>query len=276
MKRWFRPDDYYEPRTRPWRAPTPGITPRFVIVESGQALQRLLSRDSEEVEVVSIADLDAAIREVSRVPSQALVVNDPHYEQVLAQHERFAALAYGTPVIGCWCPDAQAAAESLGLMRYLVKPVKRQDLLQALDDLQRPIQSILLADDDPEAIQLFGRMLSSAGKGYRVIRATTGRRTLSLLRRHHPDVLLLDLVMPDMDGYQVLHAKSLDPTIRDIPSLAISAQDPVRGPLASGLAATRGGGIYAQELIQGIGALSHVLAPPDQFRHREQLETRPD
>jgi CheY-like chemotaxis protein len=245
------------------------------VIEAEGTLKRLLGRASEELEIVSTTDLGTALGELSRVPAQALIVNDPQYEQLLAQHERLAGLPYGTPVIGCWCRDEKVAAEKLGVVRYLVKPVRRDVLLAALDELRQPLQTILLADDEPEAIQLFGRMLSSAGRGYHIIRATTGRRALGLLRRHHPDVLLIDLLMPDMDGYQVLHAKSLDPEIRDIPSIAISAQDPAHGPLTNGLAATKNGGIYTEELLHSILALSQVLAPPDRVAGATRLETPP-
>ena len=84
------------------------------------------------------------------------------------------------------------------------------------------LEQILVVDDQPEVLQLFARMLSTAREGYLVLRADNGQRALSLLRERQPDVMLLDLVMPGMDGFQLLKEKEQDASIRDIPVVIVS------------------------------------------------------
>jgi len=86
-----------------------------------------------------------------------------------------------------------------GTLHYLVKPVTREVLLATLEDLGEGVKNVLL-DDEREVLQLFSRMLSSTQHSYHVLRAKNGQQALSLLRQRRPDVMLLDLIMPGMDG----------------------------------------------------------------------------
>lgn len=277
MLRWFSPYHHHETRTRPSRAPRPTLVPRYIVVESGDTLQRLLKRYQDNSEIVLVRSLDEAVEEVSRLPAQALIINDLRFYQAPSQMSKLADLPYGTPIIACWLPGTKEAAEQLKLTRYLVKPVSREVLLSALDDLPRPVRTVLLVDDEPDALQLFARTLASADRGYRVLRASTGQRALSLLRERHPDVMLLDLIMPGMDGHMVLREQSLDPNIRNIPVVAITAQDPARGPIASDLLTiTRSGGLYLRDLLRAIGAISEALAPPDELAEPARSKTLAD
>jgi CheY-like chemotaxis protein len=135
---------------------------------------------------------------------------------------------------------------------------------------------VLLVDDQPEALQLFGRMLALAERGYRVLQATNGQRALALLRERQPDVVLLDLIMPGMDGFQVLRAKAQDPAIRDIPVIVISSRDPSGEPIVSDtLVVTRSGGLSARALLTCIQAVSGALAPVAPPDDREPPGTNP-
>jgi len=277
VARWFSPYHQYDPRARSAGAPPPRLTPRFVVVEPRDALQRLLGRYQDDSEVVVVRDLNEAVRELTRLPAQALIINDPTLQHPPSQLARVKALPYATPVIACWLPDEEEAAKRLGVVRYLVKPVSREMLLSALDNLGRPVDTVLLVDDQPEALQLFGRMLASAGRGYRVLRALNGQRALALLRERKPDVLLLDLIMPGMDGYTVLREKSQDPQLRDIPVVAISAKDPAQGPVASSfLTVARSGSLSSRDLLNCIQAISQVLAPPDRVDGQGRSGTSAD
>lgn len=80
---------------------------------------------------------------------------------------------------------------------------------------------ILCVEDDPDMIEYIRLILDRAG--YQVIGADGGIEGLEAMRRETPDLILLDLMMPDMDGAEVLLHKKQDPAIRDIPVIALTA-----------------------------------------------------
>ena len=249
--RWLSAEFASRQRVRNYKGPKPHPLPRLVVLEPGAVLQRLLGRYLEGTEIVTVHTFEQAVAELGRSPAQALIVNDP----VLGQEgsslvQQAKHLPFGTPAIACWIPGEEEAAARLGVKRYLLKPISRESLAAALDALGEGIQTILLADDQPEMLQLFGRMLNSAGRGYRVLRAANGQRALELLRERRPDVLVLDLIMPGIDGYTVLREKGADPQIADIPVIAVSALDPVRESIISNsLTLVRGGGLTFRDLL---------------------------
>jgi signal transduction histidine kinase/CheY-like chemotaxis protein len=265
VKRWFNPsDEYYEYRERPRRpsAPAPEVIPRFVLLEQEKTLQRLFSRYMNDVEIVSAVSIGGAIDELSRSPAQLLVVNASRVEETPAVMGQLADLPYGTPAVVCKVPGEEEAGRQLGVVRYLVKPITRSVLLSALEGLGEDVETILLVDDEPEVLQLFARMLSSAEKGYRVLRARSGQRALSLLRERRPDVVLLDLIMPGMDGFEFLSEKSQDASVRETPVITISSRDPSGEPIVSDtLTVTRSGGLSVPNLLACIRAVSDVLGP---------------
>ena len=83
-------------------------------------------------------------------------------------------------------------------------------MLDSLDRLGVSGKTILIVDDEPDALHLFWRILASARRGYRVLTAENGLRALDLLREQRPDAILLDLVMPDFDGFKLLEARNED------------------------------------------------------------------
>lgn len=85
--------------------------------------------------------------------------------------------------------------------------------------------SILLVDDLPENLQLLSELLTQLG--YNIRSVTSGRMALKTLSVKQPDLILLDIKMPDMDGYQVCTAIKADERLRDIPIIFISALDDV-------------------------------------------------
>ena len=82
---------------------------------------------------------------------------------------------------------------------------------------------ILCIEDDPDMIDYIKLILGNAG--YDVVGAEGGALGLDLMRRELPDLVLLDLMMPEMDGADVLLHKKQDDNIRDIPVIALTAMD---------------------------------------------------
>lgn len=281
---WLRADWEYEQRTRLPQVRPPAVRPRMVILERGNSLQRLLTRYFDQAEIVSTRSLEEA-RQALRVPAQALLINEEAVGEALQRLSAEGQLPEDTPVIICSTPGAHEAALALGAADYLVKPIPRDALQAAMNRLDVRGKTVLVVDDEPEAARLFRRMLNSFGRGYRVLTTSEGRQALQMLRDERPDVLLLDLVMPDMDGYQLLAEKELDPDIRDIPVIVISAQDPAgihaassdgqgrvaqggdapaasRPAVTSAIAITRAGGIAMPQLIACIKVFGGALPDP--------------
>ena len=263
--RWFGPYQAYEARDHVSHAPRLDLRQRLVIVEEGDSLRRILSRYDGDVELIAFRTVDQAAKELGRLPARALIVNGPQMD-LSALLMQLEDVPYGTPVISCHVPTLDEAAARLGVHGYVAKPVDRESLLEQLALLGPEIETIILVDDEPDLLQLYSRMISSAGRGYTVLRATTCQQALAMLRTRQPDLLLLDLLMPDQDGYQLLASKNAEPSIRDIPVLIVSGQDPDMGHSVSDmLAVTRNGRLSADDLLECIEAVTEVLAPPDRF-----------
>jgi len=258
--RWAFPYHQYEARLHEYRAPTPTVLPRFILLETGDTIRRLFTRYLSGLEIVPVQSVEEAVRELSRTPAQALVINAP--TESLNAMRPLLNLPYGTPIVTCWVPGNDDVAREMGVKRYLIKPVTREALLSALDDLGDDAKNVLLVDDAVEILQLFGRILASSERQYSVLRATDGQEALGLLRERHPDVMLLDLVMPGLDGFQVLKTKEQDPSIKDIPVIVVSATDPSGAPIATDkLTIARSGGLSAHEFLTCIQVVSEILAP---------------
>lgn len=87
--------------------------------------------------------------------------------------------------------------------------------------------AILMADDDKANREILARRLRR--QGHTVIEAETGLQALQLMRAHAPDLVLLDLIMPELDGYQILVKMKSDPALRHIPVIMISGLDQENG-----------------------------------------------
>ncbi|WP_299287151.1 pyridoxal-phosphate dependent enzyme, partial [Thermoflexus sp.] len=98
-----------------------------------------------------------------------------------------------------------------------------EGFLIALDQLDPRSRRVLIVDDDPDAVRLIRRILQSRGTFY-VEAVDRGDEALERIRRDPPDVILLDLMMPGMDGFAVLEALKADERLRRIPVLVITAR----------------------------------------------------
>ncbi len=250
----------YHLRTRPSSVQVPAVGQRFVLIDPEGPLQRLLKRYLPNVEVDAFVDPAEALAALQRSPAQALVINDASAQAAAAS---IGQLPYGTPAIACWLPGEQDTVRRLGVVAYLVKPVVQEQLLAAVGRLGTQIRTVLLVDDEEDELHLFARMLESEENRFSILQVTTGRRALSMLRQRRPDLLLLDLNMPDVNGFQVLEEKARDPQIAGIPVIVISSRDPTGEPVFSNtLTVTQSSGFSQRNLVDCIQALGAILAPP--------------
>ncbi len=262
VMRWFSPYSTYIERSHIPSLPATADRPRLIVVEEGKALSRLLARYLDNAELVPATSIEEALEAIAAFPAQALLVNEASVGESLERIENEIALPFGLPVFVCSLPGVGDAADSLGAVDYLIKPISRDDLLAALDRLGNEVNTILIVDDEPDVLRLFRRMLASAGRSYRVLRASSAGQARQIMADTKPDVVLSDLVMPEQDGYQLIAEMKADPTLRDIPIVVTSARDPSSQPTVSkSLAVLRGGGIAIPQLLTAISTLVSVLSP---------------
>ncbi len=116
---------------------------------------------------------------------------------------------------------------SLGASAVLPKPVRREELFNALSSIgiaPRPDDParILVVDDDPRAVQVVGDYLRSLG--HEVVAAVSGAQGIELAERESPDLIVLDLMMPEMDGFMVVGHLRENAHTQSIPVIILSAK----------------------------------------------------
>jgi len=106
-----------------------------------------------------------------------------------------------------------------------------EGLLGSLEQLDRSVSRVAILEDDPSAASLMRRILQARGD-YQIFEAPDGRVGLEMIRRERPDVILLDLMMPDIDGFGVLEELGADEDLQGIPVIVVTAKELTGGEQA--------------------------------------------
>jgi putative two-component system response regulator len=107
--------------------------------------------------------------------------------------------------------------------------------------------TILVVDDTPENLAVLGELLQPY---YRVRAANSGTRALQIAGSQPPDLILLDVMMPEMDGYEVLSKLRASPATRDVPVIFVTAMD----------------GVADEEHGLELGAVDYIATHPEEAR----------
>jgi signal transduction histidine kinase/CheY-like chemotaxis protein len=132
------------------------------------------------------------------------------------------------PVVIVSIKEERGKGFALGASDYLVKPVSREELVNALQRVglpRRPREAVtvLAIDDDPLALELVDAILS--GEGFQVRKASGGAEGLAVARQATPALIILDLLMPEVDGFTVVERLRADPTTAAIPIVILTSKN---------------------------------------------------
>jgi CheY-like chemotaxis protein len=113
-------------------------------------------------------------------------------------------------------------------MDWAVKPLNRSDFLAAVRRVfartgSKAAPTVLVVGDEPPTVELLTDMLGS--QGYRVLSAPDGRRGIEVARAERPDLIVLDLLMPETTGFEVVRELRMHPESRGIPILIFTVKD---------------------------------------------------
>jgi signal transduction histidine kinase/CheY-like chemotaxis protein len=255
---WLNPYEPYEERASRSPLPTIPILPRVGIIERDDTLKRTLARQWMGIELVTWKSIEQALEDVKENPAGLILINRVVENSAKSD---LSGLDFppNLPVVEVQITGSQIVAEQYGAVQYLLKPISPHQLIDAVHQVDRPVKTILLADDELDVLQLFSRVL--AGQGYRVLRANHGRQALDMVRLEQPDLVILDRMMPEMDGLEVLAHVRGDPSTADIPVIIASARDPLTGPISTpNLRLSLRDGISVPLLFECLNAIMMALA----------------
>jgi YesN/AraC family two-component response regulator len=147
-------------------------------------------------------------------------------------------------------------------LNYLHKPLQMEQLVKELERIgesKDEPQTILVVDDDPGILDMHCRLVTQSGR--RAVTARNGREALKLIEEQTPDLILLDLMMPEMDGFAVLDELRARESTRDIPVIILTARllsDADLDRCNRGVATILGKGLFSAE--ETLGHVEAALA----------------
>jgi len=146
--------------------------------------------------------------------------------EFLGRIRELESLAHVPVVIVSGLTHARAVTPDLALV-VLQKPLSRAELKTSmarlgLQAVEGQTCTVLLVDDDPKAVEVLASLLPAPA--HTVIRAFGGREAIAAARKRRPDLILLDLLMPEVSGFEVVEALQRDPETSHIPILVVTAK----------------------------------------------------
>jgi len=208
--------------------------PTILVVEDDPRVSRLitlyLSQDGYQVE--HALDGDEAIEKAKALKPFAITLdimlpNRDGWE--VLQHLKLLQETKDIPVIIVSIIENRELGFSLGAADYFTKPIDRRALLESLKKysfttkVKRKPVNVLIIDDDPQILQLISATLEAEGFG--VIKTQRAEEGISLAFEIQPDLIILDLLMPEVNGFEALRRLKQHPTAKNIPVIISTAKD---------------------------------------------------
>ncbi len=179
--------------------------------------------------IVSLTDPKKAVEKAKEIKPFAITLDIMMPEkdgwQVLHELKNDPATR-DIPIIVCSIMEDEEKGFSIGASDYLVKPFLQEDLINALNRLNRDgkINQILVIDDSADDLRLIEKSIQENSK-FKVITAQGGKAAIEILQTARPDAILLDLFMPDMNGFDLLEKFRSDPDMRKTPVIIVTGAD---------------------------------------------------
>jgi PAS domain S-box-containing protein len=228
----------YERQTAPGRIGPPpekrnGEAPLILVVDDEPQARDLIAHYLLETgyRVADAASGEQAVALAARLRPSAITLDIrlPGWDGFdVLTHLKNTAETENIPVVIVSVTDQRPVGIALGAVDWLVKPVQAGPLMavlrRAMDTAdQRIARTVLIIDDDPAVREVVADLLDRVG--VRVLTATGGREGIQLALREVPDAIILDLIMPDLSGFDVLRELQADPIAAGIPVLVLTSKD---------------------------------------------------
>lgn len=203
--------------------------PVVVVIDDDSAaieiVMSYLKRDGYTV--YGVRDSRRALDEARRLRPAAIILDIlmPHKDgwEILAELKADPELQT-TPVVLYTIAEERQLGMHLGASAYLIKPIDEAQLRGTVNQLVGGGGTVLVIDDAPDVLEMVSSQLEQTSN-CRVITANGGQAGLDRVAVQRPDVIILDLMMPDVDGFAVLKQLEDNPSTYDIPVVVLTAKD---------------------------------------------------
>ncbi|MBI2754684.1 MAG: response regulator [Betaproteobacteria bacterium] len=211
-------------------APSPGDRNTILVVDDDpdvrQLLQRYLSREGFQVLTAAGGEEGLRLARQMRPRAITLDVMMPGMDgwAVLTDLKKDPELAM-IPVLLCTILDDRGMGFALGASEFLTKPIDRNHLVALLRKHARGQTpgKVLLVEDDADAREMLARLMQK--EGWVVAEAENGRMALERVAAGRPELILLDLMMPELDGFEFVNELRKVEANRSIPIIVVTARD---------------------------------------------------
>ncbi len=213
------------PLPAPYRIAIPAAVDRreiarealWLVVDADPYINKLIVRHTQGCSIIPVDSVERLNDAVVRHRPQGIIFNKPWDMPMPACLDESSI-----PVVVCSLPSTTQMVARLGVSACLAKPILPQQLVEHL----RPhpaAKTILIIDDDMGVVQLVQRTLENHYPQVVVQRAYDGRQACEMMKTAAPDLILLDLVMPVMSGFEVITTLKADERLHDIPIILLTA-----------------------------------------------------
>jgi CheY-like chemotaxis protein len=234
---------------------SPNEEPILLVVTRSPGAAMFLNRYVRGCRTVIVQELEQARQEAGQLLPQAVVV-DTALQEMLPHDLGELAQAWGltsTTFLACPLPGEQPLRQRLAADGYLAKPVSRTTLWDVMHQFE-DVDKVLVIDDDRDFVRLMGRLLDSPLRRYQVINAYSGQEAIELSNYHQPDLILLDLGLPDMGGAEVIARLRENATQPYAPIVVVSGAGELDmiGAVSGIVLATKPSGMLPGEIVRWV------------------------
>ena len=212
----------------------PSLNDFILVVEDDLASANLMKRflELEGYHTVIVRNGDDVLSEAKKIRPLAITLDImlPGKDGWDVLHElKSDRVTQSIPVFIVSVMDNKDRAYSLHADDYFVKPIDRKQILNRIGSLRKrngaknPIRRILVVDDDDNALYLTSSFLEK--EGFIVRKARDGGKAVEMIRSEKPDLVILDLLMPHVSGFEVMELMRKDPELQEVPVIILTAKE---------------------------------------------------
>lgn len=240
---------------------------RILVVDEDEAITSFLLRYLKSHKVTACNSEAEALKTLNGFePDVLIMAHDHSYRRLLGTIRQ---LEVAPIVVTLPMPSGRAAILERGVAEYLVKPVSREMLSRVITRYGEAVRSIMIIDDNRDIVRLFSQTLRSLNSEYRIRSAFDGADGIAIMKDDPPDLLILDVLMPEMDGFAVLETMRGDERLRQVPIVLISAKgasESITPNIYGDITLARASGFSPLELVSSIQALIDGIRQPMELK----------